>query len=128
MKYKNNPGNVRSSNSHWLGSIEPKNGFCQFCSIEYGVRVILYLLTKTYYNRGIRTLEDCIKTYCPKGDGNNDPDYYVRYVCADDSIHPLSLVRFLRDDLLFLLVSRMCFLESHTIISRAVFDKAKSLL
>lgn len=128
MKYLNNPCNVRVSSARWLGSVEPKGGFCQFRSLEYGVRVVLYLLLKSYPRYGCSTIKSCIRRFCPFGDGNNNPDSYADYVCSDGRFTPLSVVLLLSDDDLYCLVRRMSWLESGTFISRETFDKAKSLL
>lgn len=128
MKYLNNPCNVRVSSARWLGSVESKRGFCQFKSLKYGVRVVLYLLLKTYPRYGCKTVESCIKRFCPFGDGNNNPAAYIDYVCYDGRLRPLSVVCDLSDDDLFCLVRRMCWIESNTFLSREDFDEAKILL
>lgn len=126
MKYHNNPCNIRYTGSKWLGLLGSHNGFCRFETVAHGVRVVLYLFLRTYPKRHILSINDCIYTFCPAGDGDNNPSYYVTFVCGD-VLNPFKLVRELDVDQLYFLIKRMCILESNYNLSREIFDKAFDL-
>lgn len=81
MNYSNNPFNIRSG-SNWEGLVGSSHGFCEFESIPYAVRCFIYLVKKSYVRRLGRgyTLEDFVNTYCPIGDGDNNPKVYLNFV------------------------------------------------
>lgn len=78
---KNNPFNIRAGRSSWKGQSGSWRGFCNFDDVSYCVRAVLYLLLRSYKKYGCNTLAECIHRYCPYGDGNNNPDAYVKYIC-----------------------------------------------
>ena len=80
VKYKvpniNNPGNIRyNSANDWVGQIKPNKSFCQFDTIEHGIRANIKTL-KTYYNKyNINTIETIFSRYAPEKDNNNTKVY-----------------------------------------------------
>lgn len=128
MKYKNNPLNIRyTSKSKWLGLIGSKNGFCEFSSIEFGIRAGLYLILKTYKNRGWLTIRDIIMHWAPASDGNS-PHVYIFNITTPFKISQLDFFFHLSRNQQFNVVHQMCVIESGFLLSRDVFDKAYSLL
>lgn len=79
MRYQNNPANIRYSESNkWYGQISPKNGFCQFSDISYGIRALCIVL-RTYLNKyNLHDVAQIISTFAP--DFENDTPAYIRYI------------------------------------------------
>lgn len=79
-KYRNNPFNIRyKASNNWKGQTEPKNGFCQFSELKYGVRAA-FLLVFNYRNlHDATTPRDIIRYWAPKEDGN-DTSSYIDFV------------------------------------------------
>lgn len=128
MKYKNNPFNIRYTNkSKWLGLTGAKNGFCEFSSIEYGVRCCLYLLLRTYKKRGWLTIGQIIEHFAPVSD-NNDTERYLSYIYVNSWTTYNSVFYLLPRDTQFRVLSCMSIIETGYHLSRDVFDKAYSLL
>lgn len=89
MRYKNNPANIRYSDSNrWLGQIAPKNGFCQFEDISYGIRALCIVL-RTYIRKyNLTSVPQIISTFAPEYE-NNTPAYiaYVsRFLAGRDCV------------------------------------------
>lgn len=80
MKYQNNPLNIRylPSNS-WVGQTTPKQGFCQFDTLEHGIRAAVILICRSYRNKGIIKVSDIIKRFAPPFE--NDTLGYIQSVC-----------------------------------------------
>lgn len=85
MKYvrgivNNNPANIRRG-SAWkglvtqvtnpLGEIVRDKSFCQFSSMEYGVRALLVVLRTYFYRHKINTIEKCIFRFAPLCENNS---------------------------------------------------------
>ena len=84
MNYKNNPLNIRySEKNNWRGQIEPKNGFCQFEEIEYGIRAAVITLN-TYRRKGKNTIKKIIESWAPNNE--NDTQKYKDIVCKRTNI------------------------------------------
>lgn len=80
MKYKNNPLNIRNSNSYkWQGQSGSKKGFCEFTELEYGIRAACYLIMVSYRKAGVNTLASIIRRWAPASD-NNPTDSYIEFV------------------------------------------------
>lgn len=79
-KYRNNPFNIRyNASNNWKGQTEPKNGFCTFSDMKYGVRAA-FLLVYNYRNlHDATTPRDIIRYWAPKEDGN-DTSAYIAFV------------------------------------------------
>ena len=110
MKYKNNPANIRSG-SRWLGLSGTRNGFCEFQSLEYGLRALLIILYKYYYKYNLRSISSIIHRFAPPSE--NDTTSYILYVekfvkneMSFDDRYPF---------LIYVAVA-ICYYESHTSI------------
>lgn len=84
----NNPGNIRRGSS-WKGLVpflvDPSNNqryydkqFCQFESIEYGVRALIILLRTYFYKHKLHTIEKIILRYAPLSENNSYS--YINFV------------------------------------------------
>lgn len=128
MKYKNNPFNIRYTNkSKWLGLTGSKNGFCEFSSIEYGVRCCLYLLLRTYKKRGWLTLRQIIEHFAPVSDHNNT-DHYIWHVTTYSGLSADSVFTMLPKVSQFRVLAAMSAIETGYHLSKVIFDKSYSLL
>lgn len=79
MVYKNNPFNIRwSVSNNWKGQLQPKNGFCQFDSIENGFRAFWILLRNYKKRYNIHTISALIRRFAPESE--NPTDAYIKYV------------------------------------------------
>ena len=69
----NNPGNIRKSSSIWAGQAPPEAqsdpAFVIFTAPEYGIRAMAKIL-KTYFSRGVDTIEKVISTWAPETENN----------------------------------------------------------
>lgn len=86
----NNPGNIRRGSS-WKGLVpflvDPSNNqryydkqFCQFESMELGVRALIVLLRTYYYKHKLRTIEKIILRYAPLSENNSYS--YINFVTS----------------------------------------------
>lgn len=123
MTFKNNPFNIRKTDSQWLGLSGSRRGFCEFTHVVYGVRVAIYLLKKTYRNRGIVSLEDIISTFAPPSENNTQ--VYIDYVCANSGLTRTSVVE---DKDLYAVLSSMAYMESHYILPFNLYKRAYELV
>lgn len=77
MKYLNNPFNMRyNPRNQWKGQVDPKNGFCQFYSLNYGIRAAAYTVMVSYRNKGIKCYDDIIYRWAPPSENNT-----LNYLC-----------------------------------------------
>lgn len=83
-----NPGNILRAGQKWQGLApdQPDGEFCKFIAPEWGLRALILVL-RAYRRRGIVTVRDIIRTYCPPThrfpDGRTikqDTAAYVRFV------------------------------------------------
>lgn len=123
----NNPANIRHG-SKWQGlsPAQPDTSFCTFVSMEYGVRALICLLRTYYKTYNLRSIRSIISRYAPPSE--NDTDSYIRFVSSafecfsSEDLIPLSFAPssdYL--DNLYLLASRICFLESGYNLTRSMF-------
>ena len=79
----NNPLNIiKSKTQVWLGqtNLGGESRFCQFSSMQYGLRAALKVL-RTYYNKhGCRTIRQIICRWAPETE--NQVAAYVKTVCG----------------------------------------------
>lgn len=76
---KNNPLNIRYSKANnWKGQTGHTRGFCNFSSLEFGVRAAIYLLFVSYRRKGAKTIAELITLFAPSSE--NDTDAYIKYV------------------------------------------------
>jgi len=76
----NNPGNIRSANNNWDGSIGTEKGFEVFESPEYGVRAMAKLLKNYDIQYGLDTIEGIISRYAPANENNTKA--YIKNVSS----------------------------------------------
>ena len=83
----NNPGNIRISNTPWVGKIDNPNesSFETFATPELGVRAMTKNLY-TYQNRGLSSVNDMIYTWAPPSE--NDSAGYASRVAAAMGVDP----------------------------------------
>lgn len=100
----NNPGNIRHG-EEWLGlaNEQTDSSFCQFVSVEYGIRAIFKILY-TYENKyNLTTIRDIISRWAPPNE--NDTANYIKSVCETfqkyaNSSEVFSPKSTIRDDLI----------------------------
>lgn len=77
---KNNPLNVRYNPlNKWKGQIGSTKGFCDFESLEFGVRAAAYLILRSYKRKGFKTYAQIIQRFAPPSE--NKTNLYFNYVC-----------------------------------------------
>ena len=82
MIRNNNPLNIRSGKTLWKGEIAPsgsKGGFCQFQSIEWGLRAAFCLLRTYAVKYRLNCVRDIINRWAPPSENNTQS--YIRHVC-----------------------------------------------
>jgi len=79
----NNPLNIRRGKSRWKGEVLPLKGaggsFCQFESMEWGIRAALILLRTYAIKYHANCIRDIITRWAPPSE--NDTDAYIKNVC-----------------------------------------------
>lgn len=76
---KNNPFNIRTGGSRWLGSDGSTAGFVNFISVEYCVRAAFIIVFRSYRNKRIRVVSDVIHRWAPPSENNTDK--YIKDLC-----------------------------------------------
>lgn len=80
MKFQNNPLNIRYVRSNtWIGQTNPKQGFCQFDTLEHGIRAAAIIICKSYRQKGIVSVQDIINKFAPPFENNTQN--YILTVC-----------------------------------------------
>lgn len=127
----NNWGNIRISNSNWLGKIGNDGSFEKFKSHEYGIRA-LYVLLKNYItgnvweNKKFDTISKIVPKYAPKSDGN-DESRYIDFLSDFVGIDENKTIDPNNDNLMYLLVAGICKIESGKVPERDMFNKSIAL-
>ena len=112
MIAKNNPFNIRCG-SRWLGLSSSSKGFCEFETLEYGVRAACVLLLQSYRKKGVCRLSSIISRFAPSVE--NDTQSYLDYVSNATGL-PKNLI--LTSDFQYAnVLSSMAWFESHSRIS-----------
>lgn len=85
----NNPGNIRKTDTIWLGERIPSTdkAFEQFTEPYYGIRALAKVLLAYNVKRGLKTIREMIWRWAPPQD-NNDTEAYVRSVSQSMGIEP----------------------------------------
>ena len=123
MKYKNNPLNIRAGQD-WLGLETVNKGFCEFYTLDYGLRAAFCIL-RTYQIRGKLTLHDVIYTWAPPSENNSHS--YLSFV-ADKTLFPSDWKLDVYSPVsVFRLISSMCLFESQFTLGYESFDKGYKL-
>lgn len=76
---KNNPFNIRVSNSKWIGSNGSVRGFVSFDNRKFGIRAACILIMRSYRKLGVLTIQEIINRFAPSIE--NDTNSYVKFVC-----------------------------------------------
>lgn len=114
---KNNPFNIRyNKRNNWLGQTGQKRGFCEFESMQMGVRAA-FVLIRGYIERDIETPRQIITRFAPPKE--NDTESYIKFVCINDlgDIQLKENFSINTYENLFFLLSRMSQFESGTNLS-----------
>jgi hypothetical protein len=77
---RNNPGNIRPSNSKWQGQSGTSNNFVIFENEMYGMRAMCKLLRNYIRDKKLVTVKAIINTYCPVKQGENTPLQVTNYI------------------------------------------------
>ncbi|WP_282780400.1 hypothetical protein [Phaeodactylibacter xiamenensis] len=104
----NNPGNLKVSNSAWLGKvpfaentdIDCQGGqvvrtFEQFYEYRYGIRALIKLIQNYMEGRNLRTIAQIINRYAPSSENNSTA--YIDYVSDRLGIAPNVPLQFTRE-------------------------------
>lgn len=84
---KNNPFNIRYNRfNRWIGLEGETKGFCDFDSLEHGVRVGAYLVCKSYRSKGICTIRAIINRFAPPSE--NHTLRYITFVSNNCNLKP----------------------------------------
>ena len=108
----NNPGNIRKG-LNWLGLADKQTdpAFCQFKSMEYGVRAIGKLLMTYQSKHGLRTIRGMINRWAPPQD-HNDTTAYVNYVCRQLMVKPDDVINIKDEGTMEIVVSAIIHVEN----------------
>lgn len=120
----NNPFNIRFAKANnWRGQTGQTRGFCNFDTLEHGVRAAAYLLCRSYRRKGIVIVNDIIRRFAPESE--NDVASYLRYVCRETGFSKNHELLYIGE---YVAVLRaMAFFESRTDLSSTfVFDIIKN--
>lgn len=117
MKYKNNPGNLlKKAGSQYFGQLESKHPYCEFSSMELGVRAIAAFVALHKLKYGTTTIRELVTQYV--GKRNLDVEEYVDFVSSRLNLDPdypdIAFTSYLtfRE-----LIASICFMESDYIPS-----------
>lgn len=84
-----NPGNVRISNTPWVGKIKPSSdpAFEEFKNVEYGIRCAGKIFCIYHLSHGLSTIAQFITRWAPAADSNPTHKYvdFVSSACGVDS-------------------------------------------
>lgn len=83
----NNPGNIRNSNTIYIGEITPSNhkSFKTFENMFYGYRAMFRLLNTYITQHKLDTIEKMIQRYAPPIE--NETESYIKFVCEKSGIN-----------------------------------------
>lgn len=89
---RNNPFNIRFTKANkWIGQTGETRGFCDFDTIEHGVRAAAYLLMISYRKQEIYTYAGVINKFAPPSE--NDSARYVEFVCGCLHVMPWDKIK-----------------------------------
>lgn len=140
----NNPGNVRLTATRWKGQIRPGSDkeFCVFSSMEYGIRALIVTLRTYVVKRKVNTVRKMISRWAPANE--NHTEAYIKYIenyiqsWGHDPYLPFTKADFYvkANEVdnwpngkfrLYLMVERMCKMESSFYMGTELFEKAYQL-
>ena len=91
----NNPGNIRHGEK-WYGLAEKQTDpdFCQFESVEYGIRAMFKILQTYHEKHGLKTIREIITRLAPPSE--NDTEAYIKGVEEQVGLVGFSVSNFVR--------------------------------
>lgn len=110
MRYLNNPANIRYNLSNkWLGQIGSDNGFCEFDTIEHGIRAFIIVLRNYIKLHGCRSVEKIIRRFAPVSE--NPTNSYISFCRTFLHRHDCKStgIAYNSDDFLWLCLAMMFF-------------------
>lgn len=125
----NNPFNIRNVRkngkvvNNWDGLVNSFNPFCEFVSIQYGIRagIKLYL---NYLKAGHNTVEKFITRFAPPSE--NKTAEYINFVSKKTGFHPTNYTLTKGDAFKFL--SAVAWMENNYTLDKVLFNEAEQLL
>lgn len=77
----NNPANIKRG-SQWKGlsPVQSDKVFCQFVSMEYGVRALVCLLRTYFYKYKLKSIKSIISRFCPDNTAKSYIDFLVVFM------------------------------------------------
>lgn len=127
-----NPLNLRHGEK-WQGlcNCQSDKQFCQFVSMQYGVRAAIIVIRTYFCVYHLRSVRDIIYRFAPSSE--NDTSSYVRLVSDDLRIDPdmnlhLDFYDFSHTSVLYLLLRSMARIESRFELSIDLFRESLSLV
>lgn len=106
----NNPGNIRKSDTTWIGQVNGEDPeFVTFSSVEYGYRA-LFILLKNYISKGYNTISLIINRYAPSSENNTTG--YIKRVVADTGIENDKILSFDNERDMIKLVAAISLVEN----------------
>ena len=83
MITNNNPLNIRLSKDRWQGQVLPsgsgEGAFCQFQTVEWGLRAAFCLLRTYAVKYRLNCVRDIVTRWAPPSENNTAS--YIRHVC-----------------------------------------------
>lgn len=116
----NNPLNIRKGQS-WLGlsPIQDDPAFCQFRSMELGIRAACKIIQTYIRKHHLTTVREIIYRWAPPADGN-DTGSYVRQVCKETGFWPETNINSTNVWQLTTLLQAMAYVENGVKLERQV--------
>ena len=110
----NNPGNLRTSDAHWLGKLSPSRDpdFEQFDTPEHGIRALAKVLLAYYQNHGLDTIRQIISRWAPPSENNTSA--YVEQVCGQCGVSADQPIDLTVPDMLAAVTEAVIFHENGT--------------
>lgn len=117
----NNIGNIRVTNTPWVGEIRDDGAFVVFDTMVNGIRALCRLLINYQDRYGIKTVRQAISRWAPGNE--NDTESYISFVCSVLNCQPDDKFDFHDKDFLFWMVTAIGEEENgHDAFSQNVSD------
>lgn len=123
----NNPLNIRKG-ENWQGLRETQtdSAFCQFVSMEYGLRAA-FVTIRTYMNKyALGNVASIVRRWAPPSENNTDK--YVEAVCKDAQIAPFHALKFSNKEQMVDVVAAMVKVECGCTIEKETITKAYEMV
>lgn len=138
----NNPGNIRRSEG-WRGLClcQKDVSFCQFKTMEWGIRALIITLRSYVRLHHLQYVPQMINRWAPESDNNNTLAYIKQVAKAVGNGDEQAGLNyeftakdftfeegFLSSDHLFNMVKEMCKIESQYNLERGMFEKVMGMI